>query len=103
MLGVVVLAFPLLIGTSVSILLGAVLVVALVHALRAFSVGTLGSVLQLAMLTLLSVNRWGIPGPDDGVTIGHVGSGIAQLAPVAVVYASHARIRDRSFDGGNRA
>lgn len=53
-LGLLAVVFPLITGISVSILLGAVLVVvALVHAANAFSAGTLGNVLGQAVLAVL--------------------------------------------------
>jgi uncharacterized membrane protein HdeD (DUF308 family) len=53
-LGLLAVVFPLITGISVSILLGAVLVVgALVHAANAFSAGTLGNVLGQAILAVL--------------------------------------------------
>ena len=53
-LGLLAVVFPLITGISVSILLGAVLVVgALVHAANAFSAGPLGNVLGQAVLAVL--------------------------------------------------
>ena len=53
-LGLLAVVFPLITGVSVSVVLGAILVVgALVHASNAFSAGTLGNVLGQAVLAVL--------------------------------------------------